>query len=288
MLINSCVSLYADDTAIYYQANDPVEIGVMLQEDLELIHNWMKVNKLSLNVSKTKSMLFDYSRGASSVLSLSLDGNDIEHVSTYKYLGLLLDDKLSMELHISKLCSKTKMKLGMLGRIRTFISKSTAITLYKSLLLPVIEYGDLIYGIANATNLERLQKLQNSAMRIILLAPKTTHINAMLTELNFLNLSERRMFHLATLLFKCVNNMAPSYLCNLLEKVDDIHGRDTRASTRNDLVVQRSRIAVGDKAFQHRGPLCWNSIPSDIRISSTIVAFKNAYIDWFMSELDRI
>ncbi len=122
-------------------------------------------------------------------------------------------------------------------------------------------------------------------MRIILLAPKTTHINSMLTELKFLNLSERRMFYLATLLFKCVNNMAPSYL---LDKVEDIHGRDTRASSRNDLVVRRSRISVGDKAFQHRGPLCWNSIPADVRDSTTVVAFKNAYIDWFMSELERI
>ncbi len=110
----------------------------------------------------------------------------------------------------------------------------------------------------------------------------------MLKELNFLNLSERRMFHLAPLVFKCVNNLAPSYLCNLLERVDEIHGRDTRASSHNDLVVRRSRILVGDKAFQHRGPLCWNAIPTDVRDSATVIAFKTAFIDWFMSELDRI
>ncbi len=90
----------------------------------------------------------------------------------------------------------------------------------------------------------------------------------------------------------CVNNMAPSYLCNLLEKVEDAHGRDTRASSRNDLVVRRSHIAVGDKAFQHRGPLCWNSIPSDVRDSATIVAFKKClfwlvYV-WTWENLTRI
>ena len=89
VLVNSCISLYADDTAIYYQANDANEIQVMLQEDLVLIQNWMKINKLSLNVSKTKSMLFNYFRGVSPVLSLSLEGSDIEHVTTYKYRGPL-------------------------------------------------------------------------------------------------------------------------------------------------------------------------------------------------------
>ncbi len=72
VLINSCISLYADDTAIYYQSNNANETEVMLQEDLVLIQNWMKVNKLSLNVSKTKSMLFIYSRTSDSVLLTQL------------------------------------------------------------------------------------------------------------------------------------------------------------------------------------------------------------------------
>ena len=78
---------------------------------------------------------------------------------------------------------------------------------------------------------------ETSAIRIILLAPKTTHINDMLLELNFLSLSERRVFHLSTLVFKCGKNLAPSYLCNLLERVEEVHGRDTRDSVHNDLVV---------------------------------------------------
>ena len=89
-------------------------------------------------------------------------------------------------------------------------------------------------------------------------------------------------------MFECVMNNAPNYLCNLLERVEEVHGIDTRASVRNDLVVPRSGISVGDKAFQHRGPLCWNSIPTDVCDSATVIAFKVAYLSWFMNGLDHI
>ncbi len=89
------------------------------------------------------------------------------------------------------------------------------------------------------------------------MAPKRTHIKDMLSELNFLSMEERRYFHLATLVFKCVANLAPVYLCSLLEAVDDIHGRVTRASTKGDLVVRKSRIKAGDRAFQHGILCCW-------------------------------
>ena len=58
VLLNSKIALHADDTAIYYQSNDAHEIEKMLQEDLLLIYNWMKVNKPSLNIKKSKGMLF--------------------------------------------------------------------------------------------------------------------------------------------------------------------------------------------------------------------------------------
>ena len=158
---------------IYYQAADPVEIEAMLQEDLILVQNWMRINKLFLNINETKVVLFDYTRNKYDPLHLVLEGIPIVQVSVYKCLGILLDDRLNMKQHINKLCSKSKMTLDMLGHIRLHISKSTAITLYMSLLLLVIEYRDLIYGIANLSNMERLQKPQNFAMHIILLARKT-------------------------------------------------------------------------------------------------------------------
>ncbi len=184
VVLNSKIALYADDTVIYYQSNSVDEIRLMLQEDLSLVSNWMNVNMLSLNVDKSKTMLFSHQAHANPMrLQLEINGTELEQVSVYKYLGIYLDEKLNMEYHIEQLCAKSKKKLGMLGRIRKFISRSTATTLFKSLLLPVLEYGDIIYGTANVTTLEKVQRIQNSGMRIILMAPKRTHIRDMLGEL---------------------------------------------------------------------------------------------------------
>ena len=109
-------SMYADDTAVFYFADNIDELRISLQYDMQTISYWMRENRLSLNVSKTKLMLvgskpkLQQYRG----FSISLNGEPVETVDTFKYLGMIIDLQLHFHQHIDYVVNKTTARLGML------------------------------------------------------------------------------------------------------------------------------------------------------------------------------
>ena len=99
-------------------------------------------------------------------LNLTVGTESSEQVSNYKYLGFILDEQLNMESHNESLCCNSRKKLGMHGRIRKYITRNTSLILYKSLLLPILDYGDIIYGVVNVSCLSRMQRIQNLAAEL--------------------------------------------------------------------------------------------------------------------------
>ena len=103
----------------------------------------------------------------------------IERVSATKYLGVILDDHLTFEEHVSFVHKKASKKLGILYKSNDYLDRSTKILLYKSLILPHIDYCDLVYMNTTAKNLNMLQLIQNCACTIILGADKDTNVKTM-------------------------------------------------------------------------------------------------------------
>ena len=96
-----------------------------------------------------------------------------------KYLGVILDDHLTFDEHITYIVNKASKKLGVLRRAREFLNRSTKILLYKSLVLPHLDYCDLVYMCTKEENLQRLQQIQNCACRAILKADIYASISEM-------------------------------------------------------------------------------------------------------------
>ena len=101
-------------------------------------------------------------------LNLTIRTNKIEWVFTFKYLGVLLDKYLTFNDHIDFAVSKASMKLVILRKSREYLDRKTAVFLYKSLVLPLMDYCSLVYTNTNEANLNRLQLVQNAACRTIL------------------------------------------------------------------------------------------------------------------------
>ena len=89
---------------------------------------------------------------------------DIELVEEYKYLGVYLDPKVSFNRHTEYLTKKAIGRLGTLGKTRKFVSQETSLLMYKSLLVPVLDCGDIVYDGLSAQNSNKIQKVQNSAV----------------------------------------------------------------------------------------------------------------------------
>ncbi len=270
-LSDSRVSLYADDTALYTSAQTQIELVLNLRVELSTVDEWLKANRLTLNVKKTKYVIFGTRNKLEHVtrdLNLEIGSEQIERVSHMKYLGVILDDKLTFDEHINYTHSKASQRLGVLRRSREYLDSSTSLTLYKSLVLPHLDYCDVVYMNMTVQNLNKLQLIQNGACRTILRVPKDTSVSLMHEELGIPTLTHRREYHLATGCYKAVNNpdAGLNYMFNLVEST---HARVTRLSMNQGMTVPPLRTVQGRKAFRYIGPTAWNKIDPDIKLSES-------------------
>ena len=275
-LNDASVSLYADDTALYTSASTQIEIKLTLQIELTVVCEWLKANKLTLNANKTKYVIFGTKQQLTTKpdLNLYVGQDKIDRVESMKYLGVILDDHLSFDEHIKYIINKSSKKLGVLQRSREFLNKSTKILLYKSLVLPHLDYCDIVYMCIKEENLHKLQKIQNCACRIILKADKYASVKSLHQELQLPYLQQRRQIHLAMECFTGVHNQE-SGLHYMFQQVDDERTRETRSSNKNVIKIENIRTMTGRKAFGFRGPNYWNKLDLEARVIETKDMFKN-------------
>ena len=134
----------------------------------------------------------------------------------------------------------------------------TAIKMYKGLIQPYFDYCRAAWDGLTQHLSEKLQKLQNRAIRVILKSSYDTSSRCLLNSLVWDRLSVRRATQKANLMYKCINNLAPAYLCNL--------------------------FAPRTPNYYFRGSLLWNSLPEEIRTSNSLGLFKRSSHRWFSDQ----
>ena len=168
---HSKVLMYADDTCLYFSSNNVQELTTTLNKDLESVCEYLKCNKLKLNVKKCEFLVV----GTRSKLNrldpnihLLVESIPILRVSSCKYLGVIIDENLSWNLHINEIRRKVLFKLYILRRIRPIITQRQAELFYKSMIQCHFDYCDIVYANTGVTNLRKLQILQNKALKTVL------------------------------------------------------------------------------------------------------------------------
>ncbi len=252
-------SMYADDTAVFYFAKDMDELVLSIQYDMQSISCWMNENRLSLNVSKTKFMLIGSKQRVTRAgnIGVSLNGERVESVETFKYLGVILDQQLHFHSHIEHIVDKVTSKLGLLYKTRTLFDQKTALMLYKALITPHFDYGCLLYEVAPEYQLKRMQVIQNAAARLILTARPETPIYQLHETLHLDTLATRRSKTMVKVTYACLNDKEPHYLYDKLIPVR-YEGRHTRSCEAGLLKVPRTKSNYGKMSYAFRGPVQWN------------------------------
>ena len=160
--------LYADDTALYIRGRNLDVLEDRLQSDLNRFSLWCRQNALTVNVKKTKYVLYGTSQLLKRARNLKIYIGDsmLDREHYYKYLGLFLDSSLNFNKHIDFVNKVTSHKIYTLSKIRGYIDKSTALYIYKSMICPIFDYGDIIYEGGTYNRLEKLKHAQNRGLKI--------------------------------------------------------------------------------------------------------------------------
>jgi retron-type reverse transcriptase len=153
--------IYADDTTLgtclsYFGIN-AVDIESNINEELANIHTWLKVNKLSLNLNKTKAMVFHTKRRAVVLPKICIDQHEVGFVDSFNYLGIILDKHLSWSNHTDMIGNKISKLSGILNKLKNFLPQYTLKTFYNSLVSAYLNYGILLWG-SKCNKLEKITK----------------------------------------------------------------------------------------------------------------------------------
>ena len=177
---------------------------VRLNVDLTSISTWCKMNKVTINTTKTKAMNFGTRQKLKAnkcQTKLMLNNDQVKLVPTFRYLGVLLDNCLTFSKHISKIMKSVSHKLYLLNKIRPYLTESASINLYKAMILPYFDYADVIYDGATNTHLKKLQNIQNRALRLCLKERQALSISDLHNKCKLGTLQNRRQAHLLNLIF---------------------------------------------------------------------------------------
>jgi hypothetical protein len=284
--LNGKLFLYADDIAIVYGAKNVNELKKQMEDDLILLDCWLQNHFLLMNLKKTKFIYFE-GRAQNDFfipggLKIYLNNINIDRVSEYEYLGLLIDEKLSFTNHLERISSKIISTTFAIKRIRPFISEDTAKQLYFQHIQSQLIYINSCWNVTGNTRIEALAVLQRKALRIIFqkrpLFPSKLLFSPKVLPLKYLN-----RYQITLLTFKLINKLQRSNV-NILTR-GQVSGRLTRQSALYD--VKYSKDTLGDKDFFRRGYKEYNKLPYNLKIITTIGKFKLELRNFLYSEYMR-
>ena len=161
----SQISQYADDIALYYQSSN---IGLAIEKQrqgLETLTNWLDKNHIKINHSKSNFLLFTNKKNSED-LTLTIRSQCLKQQKNVKFLGVTINNKLRWNDHAQNIEKKVKAKLITLNQLRNLsISRTNLLTMYKTYIRSHITYAVTAWMNSTKANQDKLQKLQNSAMR---------------------------------------------------------------------------------------------------------------------------
>jgi Reverse transcriptase (RNA-dependent DNA polymerase) len=283
------IKIFADDTLISASGKTFEQAAYKINTNLEVANEWLKNNKVKLNAEKSKCMVLTKSKKSLTALQpnindtpINIDGKVLEMVNVIKYLGVMIDNNLKFDDHVSYVIKKAGTKINYLCRISRKLSKKTKILIYNCIISPHFDYCASVLWKTSDENIKQLQYLQNRAMRAILNCNRRSHVEQMLSKLDWLNIKDRIKLNMLILVKKIINGEMPAYLTENVQYINNVHNYDTRG--KNDLYISPVKSKFCDKSLFQSGFQMYNNIPCEIKSIQRTKMFKKACISYFRGD----
>jgi hypothetical protein len=249
-----------------------------MQKDTITSVKWFQNNSMGANSEKFQAVILGRQGGISA--PLSFQDNEIISSNFIKVLGITLDDKLNFDIHVTNICRQAARQINALKRLCKYLNTDRRLLVYRSFISSNFSYCPVTWIFCGKKNGQKLEKIQERALRFVF-SDSSTSYDALLKRANILPLSLHRLRFLAIEIYKCVNGSNPSYLNNLFSK------RTIEYSFRDPnrlLQPKFNTIRYGFKSFRYYGSKLWNSLPTNIKESPSLSAFKNLVTECCLSK----
>ena len=268
---------YADDTQLHIsmKPSDRDVCIAKLEQCLVDIKSWTIRNKLRLNDSKTEIVhVTSRNMKTTAISGVKVGDTTVKPTSSARNLGVILDHKLCMTEHVNNVCRNATHAIRSIGRIRHYLDQVTTEKLVHAYVTSRLDNcNSLLYGLPDS-EIMKLQRIQNTAARLVTRTKKYDSISAIIRGLHWLSIRQRIAFKINLLTFKALNGLAPPYLSELITPYAP--SRSLRSSSQNLIKppTRRPRTAYGQRSFMEAAHREWNNLPQHARLASSIDVFK--------------
>lgn len=269
--------LYADDSALFYSGQNINSNIVVIREDLILINDFFRINRLCLNVGKCNILHFTGRKTIPTLPAIELNSGTVETVKSIRYLGIVLDSSLNWRAHVTELCSNLSRRVGILNKLRFYLPTKILQMIYFALVHSRINYLVGIWGSACNSILNPIQVLQNRALRFSNRLPWSFPTRELFSLERFpvLNIQSLYRFSVAIFVRRTIDNTG--YHTIDFPSVDHVY--NTR--NRNRLHRPLFRHNIGQRSIAFSGPTIYDNLPTHIK-SASYTRFRSLLKKWLI------
>ena len=245
--------MYADDTTLFCCLEDITSDNkeLVLNNELQCVHSWLKANRLSLNVKKTKYMLFrKQKRSGIRELNLRISNDAIQSVNDFNFLGLHINSKLSWDTHTNVISKRMSRAVGIIKKLQLVFPKTILLTIYNALILPHINYCLLSWGTASAV--KTIFLIQKRAIRAISSAGYNAHTEPLFKLYNVLKVEDIYNYRLLVLYYNLKHKNVPYHIASFLPKT---------SIARERYPIRKSRFQPPLHAHEYISKTCKYRLP---------------------------
>ena len=267
--------LFADNSTLLFSNKNYDELVRNVNCELSSIYKWLRVNRLSLNITKSQLILFT---NRYETINLNnnciLDESPLQMSPFVKYLGVVFDKKLNFSLPIDSVCSKISRTIGIIYKIRPYVPDSVIFHLYYSIIYPHLTYCVLVWGNTYTTYLNQLLLIQKKYVRILTNSHYLAHTNPLFAQTKMLKVTDIYTYYVSIKAFK-------------LYKTGNLNSTQHNFNTRNSVFYVPplyQRLSTTQRSIKFSLPTVWNGLPAYLKESNTISAFKIALRSYLLQQ----
>lgn len=209
---------------------------------------------------------------------IKVDNLVLQKLNSVKYLGILLDENLNVKLYADHLTKKIAQKIQFVSRISNKIDMKTRYLLFRSIVLPHLDFCTSLLFNLKSYIITRLQIVLNRGMRMVLKCGRRTPIRSMLEALNLMTVRQRIYFKTLDFINKTEHKMLPDYLSEKIRYVSEVHQYATRNQNSFFVDTFNTELTMGSTLI--RGLICYNKLPNMLRNCNKYVTFRKLLISY--------
>ena len=280
--VDECTTrLFADDTCLTIFSKQPHQLKQLAQTQFNKFSHWCECNKLTINYGKTHYIVF---HAKNKKIPTELDTIKINHKIVKrkkfkKYLGIIIDEKLTWNEHITYVYKSLLKYYGIFNQIKSFVNKKIIRQLYFAFICSKIKYGIEVYGSCSKEHLHRLQVIQSGLLKMFLRLDRRTDTDLLHKSIRLLRVDDIYRQQLIMFTNNCLLKRLPHTFDNYFEhRISQYDLRDL------GLQVSYGRTNYGLSKVKNTAARLWNSLPTELTEKKTQLNFRKHIATYYISK----